>query len=162
MSAAKLERGASMTITPEECTKLRKKHTLGPGGVFYAYQYKDAIEDINRLLDILEDIERTNTMPCPHCDFSSGQRGMERCSHCNGMGRVSVVPYLQTDRDQWKARADEANGKLMRLSADLAKVAKINHTLKERAETAESRMREARQAVARLISQRMNNEQKSS
>lgn len=25
---------------------------------------------------------------CPHCDFASGQRGMDRCSRCNGTGRL--------------------------------------------------------------------------
>ena len=28
---------------------------------------------------------------CPHCDFGSGQRGMDRCAKCDGSGSVFIV-----------------------------------------------------------------------
>lgn len=28
---------------------------------------------------------------CPHCDFSSGQRGMDRCGLCKGTGSVFLA-----------------------------------------------------------------------
>lgn len=28
---------------------------------------------------------------CPFCDFSSGQRGMDRCAKCDGTGSVFLV-----------------------------------------------------------------------
>lgn len=32
--------------------------------------------------------------PCGRCDFSSGQRGMDRCSACGGTGSVFKVLAL--------------------------------------------------------------------
>lgn len=47
-----------LTITAEERTRLRTKHRCGPGGMFYASQYIEAISDINRPLDALEAAEQ--------------------------------------------------------------------------------------------------------
>ena len=53
---------------------------------------------------------------CPHCDFGSGQRGMDRCARCDGIGsvfRVAGKTFLNT-RDGYvaavaamKSQADE-------------------------------------------------------
>lgn len=29
---------------------------------------------------------------CPHCDFGTGMRGMDRCSKCDGIGSGFWVP----------------------------------------------------------------------
>ncbi|MDR2891564.1 MAG: hypothetical protein LBV80_00535 [Deltaproteobacteria bacterium] len=70
--------------------------------------YPTTPKEFLSLLDALEVAEARNTTPCPHCDFSSGQRGMDRCSHCDGTGRVSVMPYLEQERNEQKARAEQA------------------------------------------------------
>lgn len=45
---------------------------------------------------------------CPHCDFGSGQRGMDRCGRCDGTGSVFWVlgqRFPNTKRGYEMARA---------------------------------------------------------
>jgi hypothetical protein len=45
---------------------------------------------MSRIMD--EDMgEMLKPFACFHCDFSSGQRGMDRCSVCKGTGSIFVV-----------------------------------------------------------------------
>lgn len=39
-------------------------------------------------------IEPEKKIACPHCDFSSGQRGGDTCSKCKGEGVVSEAEYF--------------------------------------------------------------------
>ena len=45
---------------------------------------------------------------CSHCDFGSGQRGMDRCSKCDGTGSVFFVAgqkFPNTEAGYLAARA---------------------------------------------------------
>jgi len=41
---------------------------------------------------------------CPHCDFSCGQRGMDRCHICDGTGSVFLVngKYYPNTKDGYE------------------------------------------------------------
>lgn len=43
------------------------------------------------------------TVPCPSCDFGSGQRGMDTCGYCEGTGRKSLTDIIRAQRDEVKA-----------------------------------------------------------
>lgn len=48
---------------------------------------------------------------CPHCDFSGGTRGMDRCSKCDGTGSVFRVGgrYYPNTKEGYEAAVKAAN-----------------------------------------------------
>ncbi len=49
---------------------------------------------------------------CPHCDFSSGHRGMDRCHICDGTGSVFYVGdrYYPNTEKGFRAAIRTKNG----------------------------------------------------
>lgn len=96
----------------------------------HAWELRLAIENIEALaIDraaLREELAKHYT-PCPHCDFSSGQRGMDRCTKCDGTGRISVVDRLVEERDAAEMREKNTSSQLTSLRqrfADLEKSAR--------------------------------------
>lgn len=61
-------------------------------------------------------------IPCGHCDFSSGSRGMDRCGKCDGTGSVFVVGDQRFP--------NTLNGYQAALEADRARLSQEIETLK--------------------------------
>lgn len=60
---------------------------------------------------------------CSHCDFSTGTRGMDRCSHCDGTGSQLIIratgERFQNTEAGW--------GRLEARLAEIAPTAGVDH-----------------------------------
>lgn len=57
------------------------------------------LDSLDDALAYIKKLEGKLYTPCHHCDFSSGMRGGDRCSHCDGTGRQSVIHLLKAYSD---------------------------------------------------------------
>jgi len=54
---------------------------------------------------------------CPHCDFGTGQRGMDRCAKCSGVGSVFIVLDILFDNTE-KGYREACEFKLSKFEED--------------------------------------------